>query len=111
MFEQLNRNSNAVLKENVKLEDMNFIKLREFIGKEITVDGFFFTNGEYGEQVVIVSGTHKINMPARAVEQFKAISESEEMRNAVLEGHLAITAIKELKGKRGKYIAYTLVDR
>lgn len=111
MFEQLNRTSNAVLKENAKLEDMDFIKLREFIGKEITVDGFFFTNGEFGEQVVVVSDNYKINMPARAVEQFKKISESEEMRNAVLEGHLSLTGIKELKGKRGKYIAYTLIDR
>lgn len=111
MFEQLNRNSNAVLKENAKLEEMDFIKLREFIGKEITVDGFFFTNGEFGEQVVVVSDSFKINMPARAVEQFKAISESEEMRNAVLEGHLAITGIKELKAKRGKTIVYTLIDR
>ena len=111
MFEQLNKNTNAVLKENTDLNEMEFVKLREFIGKEIAVEGFFFTNGEYGEQVVVVSGTHKINMPVRAVEQFKKISENEEMRNAVLEGHLLLTGIKELKGKRGKYIAYTLVDR
>lgn len=111
MFEQLNRSSNAVLKDGTKLEDMDFIKLRDFIGKEIAVDGFFFTNGEYGEQIVVVGGGFKINMPARAVEQFKKISESEEMRKAVLDGHLHISDIKELKGKRGKYIAYTLIDR
>ena len=110
MFKELNKTV-GVIAEGTKLEEMEFKKLRDFIGKTLPVSGFFFTNGDYGKQVVIITDDAKVNMPNRAVEVFERISESEEMKAAVLAGHLRITDIAEKKGKRGKFIAFTLADR
>lgn len=111
MFEKLNKKSNGAMMEGVKLEELDFIKLRDLIGKELAVKGYFFTEGQYGTQVVVVTDEYKVNMPERAVKIFEEINNDPEMRDAVLGGHLLITDIKEGKGKRGKFISFTLADR
>lgn len=119
MFKELNHQS--TIKEGINLEDLTFRKLKEFIGEEIAVDGFFFTNGDYGKQLVIVGrtlgkvhaitqGAYKINMPARAVSQFEEIQQDPELRKAVLDGHLKITGIQEGRVGRGATTLYTLED-
>ena len=50
---------------------------------------------------------YKVNFPNRAIEQFKTIMSNADQLRAVLEGKLAITDIKEVAGKNGKFIAYT----
>ena len=112
MFENYNK-GNTTIQEGVDLLQLEFKKLREFIGKSLEVKGFFFTNGKYGKQVVVVAYEptsdmlYKVNFPNRAVEQFETINNSDEERKAVLEGKLTITNIKEVEGKNGKFIAYT----
>lgn len=112
MFKELN--SVKTIKEGIKLEDLQFRKLKEFTGKTLSVDGFFFTNGDYGKQLVVVArdneGGWKVNMPNRAIDQFEAIKADKDMLKAVLEGHLQITDISEAKVGRGVTTVYTLAD-
>ena len=119
MFKELN--SVKTIKEGIKLEDLEFHKLKDFVGEDLAVDGFFFTNGEYGKQLVVVArtlgkvpvlaqGAYKVNMPNRAIHQFEAIAGNKDMVKAVLEGHLMITDIVEVKLGRGTTAVYTLAD-
>ena len=112
MFKELN--SVRTIKEGIKLEDLQFRKLKEFAGKTLAVDGFFYTNGDYGRQLVVVArdneGGWKVNMPNRAIDQFEAIKADKDMLKAVLEGHLQITDIAEAKVGRGVTTVYTLAD-
>lgn len=111
MFEKFNKNTTRSVKEGIDLQALQFKKLRDFIGHTLVVDGFFFTTGEYGKQVVVVANGYKINMPARAVEQFEAIYNDAELLAAVLDGHLQISGIQQVKTKKGLTISYELEDR
>ena len=112
MFKELN--SVRTIKEGIRLEDLQFRKLKDFVGKTLYVDGFFFTNGDYGKQLVVVArdneGGWKVNMPNRAIDQFEAIKADKDMLKAVLEGHLQIVDIQEQKLGRGSTTLYTLAD-
>lgn len=112
LFDNLNQRS--TVKAGIDTTEMDFVKLGEFEGDEIMVDGFFFTDGKFGRQVVVVGNGALINMPQRAVEQFDAIKGNDKMLDAVLEGHLKLTGIKNinLKGKNdGKTTTtYTLTE-
>lgn len=109
MFAELN-NTNKVIKEGINTESMEFKKLKEFCGMEIKVDGFFFTDGNFGKQVVIVGAGYLINMPLRATEVFEKIINSSEMTEAVKKGKLKLTDIKMIDTKTGTTVAYTLTD-
>lgn len=109
MFENLNKKSSTI-KEGIVLEELPFKPLKEMVGQNLRVDGFFFTNGKYGKQVVVIANGVKINMPARAVETFENIASDEGMLNAVLEGHLMLTDIKLVETKNGKTTGYTFKD-
>lgn len=109
MFEKYNKGITTI-KEGIVLENLPFKPLKEFIGKDVKVDGFFFTNGTYGKQVVVVGDGAKINMPARAVEQFEEIANRPEEVDAILEGHCLMTNIKFIKTKNGQTTGYSLAD-
>lgn len=110
MFEKFNKQYQNTVKEGIDTDSMEFVKLKEFEGKTIKVDGFFFTKGEYGKQVVVVGNGCKINMPERAVEIFEDIRNDQEALKAVLEGHLLITNIAPKKAKRGNTYTFDLQD-
>lgn len=101
-----------ILRSGVSTDGYEFVKLEEYIGKEIPVDGFFFTDGEYGKQAIVVGCGALINMPKRATEQFEAIKEDPEAIDAILGGHLKITGIEKFKTGKGKKdtVIYTLSD-
>ena len=105
LFDHYNK-SVSTIREGIDLQSMQFVKLAAFEGKTVKVDGFFFTNGDYGKQVVVVGNGYKINMPARAVEQFESIQANEEELQAVMDGKLMITDIRALKKTTG----YRLTD-
>ena len=110
MFKELNKVVNTV-REDVSTEEMEFKKLREFIGQEVKVDGFFFNDGgNFGRQLVVVGNGYKINMPKRAVEQFEKIATNTDMLKAVLEGHLKLTNIATKATKSGIAVIYDLED-
>lgn len=101
MFNELNKQFEKTVREDVDTDSMDFAPLKDFIGKTVKVDGFFFTNGQYGEQVVVVGNGFKINMPKRAVDVFKGIQQNEFMLKAVLDGHLELINIVPVKAKNG----------
>ena len=111
MFNKLNRSTARSVREGIDLETLKFAKLKEFIGQTLYVDGFFFTNGEYGRQVVVVANGYKVNMPSRAVEQFEEIYNDAELLQGVLDGHLGINEIQQVKTKKGYTISYSFFDR
>ena len=109
MFTELN-NYHQTIKEGIDTSTMEFKPLKDFCGKRITVDGYFFTEGKYGKQVVVVGNGWLINMPKRAVEQFEEIDSEQEMVDAVLAGHLSIRDIHMVDTKNGTTAAYKLED-
>lgn len=108
MFKELN--SKKTVREGINLSDLPFVKLKDVTDDELLVDGFFFTEGDYGRQVVVVANGLKVNMPARAVSLFEKISDSDVLLNGVLEHHLKITNIRESKTKKGSTVLFELED-
>ena len=104
-FENLNR-SKKTMKESINLDTMTFVNIKDYIGKDLPVDGFFFTTSKFGEQVVICSGDKKVNIPSRYVDTFKQIRDDDDALNSLLEGHLALTNIHALDSKNGKTTAF-----
>ena len=108
-FDTLNKKS--TIREDVDIKDMEFKPLKDFCGKTISVDGFFFTNGQYGKQVVVVGNGYKINMPKRSVEEFQNISVNDDALNALLAGKLQLTNIKMIDTKNGSTVAYKFSNK
>ncbi len=100
-FESLNT-SKKTIRDGINLDEMNFISWKEYIGKDLKVDGFFFTNGKYGEQVVIVADGKKVNIPKRFTEAFKKIRDNDEALEQVIAGKLMLTNIREIDSQNGK---------
>ena len=109
MFEKLNT-FRSTIREGIDTSNMEFAKLSEFVGHEFVVDGFFFNDGKFGKQVVIVGEGFLINMPERAVEVFEKVEADEEMLKAMLAGKMGITDIKPIDTKSGESTAYTFFD-
>lgn len=105
VFESLNNQSRTV-KEGTDLASMEFRTLKEFVGQDIRVEGFFFTNSKYGEQVSIIGGGYKINMPKWCVEKFKTIQENDKLLDYMFNGHLGITGVKEKTTKNGTTVTF-----
>lgn len=101
LFEKFNRGTNGVIKEGTKLEEMQFKKLKEFKGETLNVEGYFFTNGDYGKQVCVIANGYKINLPTRAVETFERIDADAESKQGVIDGRMLIINIDETKTKKG----------
>ena len=101
-------NKRSTVREGIDTQEMEFKPLKDFCGQKIRCDGFFFTDGKYGKQVVVVGNGYLINMPARAVYQFEEIADSTEAVDAVLEGRLVLKDIKMIDTRNGKTTAYTL---
>lgn len=111
MFNELNKQFANTVKDGIDTDSMEFKPLKDFVGKTVKVDGFFFTSGQYGEQVVVVGNGCKINMPKRATDTFKTIRNNEQMLKAVLEGHMELINITPVKAKNGSdTTAYELHD-
>lgn len=108
MFESLNKRSTVC--NGINTQDMEFAPLKDFCGQHFVCEGFFFTDGKFGEQVVVVGAGYLINMPARACEQFHKIEQDKDMLQAVLNKHLLITDIRMIDTRNGKTTAYTLAD-
>lgn len=110
MFENYNQVSKRTIKEGITTEGMTFKPLKDFCGKELVVDGFFFTEGRYGKQAVIIADGFKINLPKRYVDVFTKIRDDQAQLDAVLAGHMALTNIRMLDAKEGKTAAFDFKD-
>ena len=103
-------NTRGTIMEGVETDQMDFAPLKDFCGQKVKCQGFFFTEGRYGRQVVVIGGGFLINMPQRAVEQFEGIANDEQALNAVLKGKLMLTEIKMVDTRNGKTTAYKLTE-
>lgn len=103
-FERMNVRS--TVKNGLDTRNMEFKPLKEFCGKEIVVEGFFFTNGNYGKQVVVVGNGYLINMPMRAVRDFEVFAEHVDAVEDILNGRLKLINIRMLKTKNGTTTVY-----
>lgn len=103
-------NKRSTVREGIDTQKMEFIPLKDFCGQTIKCDGFFFTDGKFGRQVVVVGNGYLVNMPARAVEQFEIIAHNEEALTAVLTGKLVLKDIKLVDTRNGQTTAYTLAN-
>lgn len=110
-FESLNTVYAKTVRDGIDTEKMEFVPIKEFCGKKIKVDGFFFTEGQYGTQVVVVGNGCKINMPKRCVEIFEKIRDNELALKSLLEGHLVIEDIQMKDTKSGTTTIFTLKNR
>ena len=108
MFNEYNYKS--TVREGIDTDAMEFLPIKNFVGQEIRVDGFFFTQGRYGEQVVVVGTGYKINLPSRSTEIFQKIANDPEQLNAVLTGHLKLTNIKIKDTKNGTTTIFDFKD-
>ena len=104
MFGELNKKS--TVKEGIDTSNMEFKKLREFIGSNVNPVGFFITEGKFGEQVVVVTEDCLINMPSYTTETFKNLTD--EQIEAIKDGKMIITdiAVKEIHGREGVVFRY-----
>ena len=108
MFNEYNYKS--TVREGIDTDKMEFLPIKNFVGQEIRVNGFFFTKGRYGEQVVVVGNGYKINLPSRSTEVFQKIANNPEQLNAVLTGHLKLTNIKMKDTKNGTTTIFDFAD-
>ena len=104
MFGELNKKS--TVKEEIDTSNMEFKKLKEFIGSVVNPVGFFITEGKFGEQAVVVTEDCLVNMPTYAVDTFKNLSA--EQIDAIKDGKMLITdiAVKEIHGKECTVFRY-----
>ena len=104
MFGELNKKS--TVKEGIDTSNMEFKKLREFIGSSVNPVGFFITDGKFGEQAVIVTEDCLVNMPSYATETFKNLTD--EQIEAIKDGKMIITdiAVKEIHGRKCTVFRY-----
>lgn len=105
-FGCLNKASKKTVRDGINSDSWEFKPLKDFIGTEILVNGFFFTEGKYGKQVVVIADGVKVNIPKRYTEQFEQIRDNDEARADMLEGHLKLTDIKAIDSQNGKTVAF-----
>ena len=106
-FSNLNKGTKKTIKDGINLDNMgDFQPLKNFIGKEIPVDGFFFTKSKFGEQVVLVGLGSKINLPKRYTEEFKQIRDNDEALSDIIAGHLKLVNIREIDSTNGKTVTF-----
>lgn len=108
-FEELNKHTgNAILPEDLDLTLLEFKPLKEYVGEEIVIRGFFISNGQFGEQVAVYARTKrepggiKINIPKRYVEQFRLILNDTDSKVQILNGNVKMVNIKTVKTKKGQ---------
>lgn len=101
LFEQLNQNSVRTIRQGIDLSTLAFKPIKEFIGQDIRVDGFFFTEGRFGKQVVIVGNGAKINLPARYVKTFELVQDTPNLLQGVLDGKMVLKNVKATNTRNG----------
>lgn len=107
MFNELNKTRNTV-NSNIDTKSMEFMPLKAFVGRSKRVWGFFFTNGRYGKQTVVVCEDILINLPARYTEQFERFTDEE--IKAITEGALVLKDIRVIDTNNGTTVAFDYAD-
>ena len=99
-FSSLNK-GNGVRPENFDTAGFEFVSISEYVGKDLPVVGFFYTNGKRGKQIVIITTDCNVNIPPRYVADFEALEQNPAAVAAILAGELVLTNIKAVTTKDG----------
>lgn len=94
--------------ESIDTKTLPFMSLKDFIGRDIRVWGYFFTNGKYGEQVVVVGEGVLINLPKRYTEIFKGWSNEEV--EAIKNGNMVLKNIRVIDTNNGTTVTFDYAD-
>lgn len=101
-------NTNGLRIEGLDTKDWPFKKIKDFIGEVVPVKGYYITAGKYGDQCVVCGNGVLINMPDRAVKEFKDIFSDEANKKLLLAGKISLKNIKPLETNSGKTTAYDI---
>lgn len=107
MFKEKNLRK-ATVNERINTKGMEFHPLKEFLGQNVRIFGYFFTDGKFGKQVVAVTETELINLPKRYTEDFEKLTDEE--IEAVKDGALVLANIRQIDTKNGTAIAFDYDD-
>ena len=110
-FEKFNKK--RTVNESINTDELEFMPLKEFVNEDVQIFGFFFTDGEFGRQVVLVSKDALIDMPARAVADFEVMLSDDETVDAIINGELTLRVgdiIKAKKKGRKDTVAFEYMD-
>lgn len=109
MFAEKNTIGRSCVPASIKdLQNLPFVNLKDYVGKEIKVEGYVFSEGNWGTQVAIIAQGKKINLPKRYAEKFLAFTDEE--KKAVIDGKLILKDIKEMNTNNGTTTVFTFAD-
>lgn len=95
-------NKGGTMPNGVDTTGLEYEPLSNFIGKEIKVNGFYFsTKGKYGKSVAVLSEGHLINFPNWSVPYFEEIAASREMVADMFAGKCIIKNIESKDTGKG----------
>ena len=109
-FAKMNKNHKRTVNPNIDTTDMEFKPLKDLANTRLHVQGFFFTEGDYGKQVVVVTDNELVNMPSRAFEEFDEIMSDDDLVASIVAGDMDIIVGDVIKTKKGKTVAYEYTD-
>lgn len=94
------------VRDGISTKELPEVKISDFIGKEIPVDGFFINSGKNGDWVVVITDGKKVSMPTQYTDQFKAIRDNDEALKAMMDGKLKLVNIRAYttKEKRNTHL-------
>lgn len=102
-FNSFNGGSDRVCRSGIDTHDYAFTHIKEFIGKTIYVNGWFFTKstmaGKETIQPVVIGDGININFPSWSADRFKKLAADPEAVKAVLNGELAVVNIHVIPAK------------
>ena len=108
MFSKFNKK--RTINAGIDTTNFEFKPLKDFVGEEVVVYGYFFTEGQYGKQVVLVAKDCFVNMPMRATEEIENMISFEGVSEAIIEGKMKLCNIEVMKAKKGTTTIYEYGD-
>lgn len=107
MFKEMNTTKRTV-NEGIDTKEFPFTKLKDYVGRNVRIWGYFFTNGKYGKQLVCVTDSALINMPKRYVGTFDGFTDNE--IDAIKSGCLVLSNIRMIDSDNGTTVTFDYDD-
>lgn len=107
MFNEKNLSKSTVNK-SINTKELEFIPLKQFVGRSIRIWGYFFTDGKFGKQVIAVMADALVNLPKRYVEQFEKFTDEE--IEAIKNGGLVLDNVRIIETNNGTTVTFDYAD-
>lgn len=108
MFSKFNKK--RTINEKIDTTNFEYRPLKDFAGEEVVIYGYFFTDGQYGRQVVLVAEDCFINMPLRTAQEIHEMLLFDGVSEAIIEGKMKLCNIEVMKAKKGTTTIYEYGD-